>query len=470
MLRAFLTILLMIPGTALADERILGVWVNADESVRLDILDGFKPNRGAVLAIENGTELRIGDWETKGSVTTMQIGWRSSVVNVWAPGTIEWNDSGFNKKQDITEENVVSLKSDETGFIDQLTGQVWLTSTEGRTSRFQSTFSTDSGVVETFSRDGNLAALTSWGVASGVLKVGRNVIIEARASQEYMVGINESDDFVIFRATGPVNTSDRTDLATKRAEFLSLLVTDTWQQVYYDTYRDYKFRPIEGPFRGRRVYFENSRLEGSATWEYSPSTGALKVGHTEYVGGLIVGDLLALLEEDGDQSFFKKSPGGLGRVFTMSDVRTHDVDETKGSELAVVLSGQFQRESYLYSFEFNEDNRTGFMHQWRSEPFTITGHELTTKLLRRAEKIYEVEDILLFDDRFVLKRDATASRLRPKTQSEVLTDKTRMEERLQQLSETELVLRITGRDGDSHDILLPYSSMSEVSEIQITTQ
>lgn len=156
-----LVLLLMIPGIAVADERILGVWVNADESIRLDILDGFKPNRGAVLVIENGVETRIGDWETKGSVTSMQIGWRSSVVTFWAPDTFEWRDTAFKKQGRITEENVVLLKRDETGFIDTLTGYVWLTTTEGKTSRFQSTFSTDSGVVETLSRDGNLASLNS---------------------------------------------------------------------------------------------------------------------------------------------------------------------------------------------------------------------------------------------------------------------------------------------------------------------
>ena len=245
MLRILLVLLLMIPGIAAADERILGVWVNADESIRLDVLDGFRPNRGAVLAIENGIETRIGNWETKGSIISMQIGWRSSPVTFWAPDTFEWRDTAYKKQREIAEEDVVLLKQDEAGFIDKLTGYVWLTSTEGRTSRFKSTFSTDSGVVETLSRDGDLAALNSWGVASGVLKVGRNVIIEARASQEYMIGINEKDDFVIFRATGLVSMPHRADLATKRAEFLTMLVTDTWQQVYFDTYRDYKFRPIE---------------------------------------------------------------------------------------------------------------------------------------------------------------------------------------------------------------------------------
>ncbi len=470
MLRILLVLLLMIPGIAAADERILGVWVNADESIRLDVLDGFRPNRGAVLAIENGIETRIGNWETKGSIISMQIGWRSSPVTFWAPDTFEWRDTAYKKQREIAEEDVVLLKQDEAGFIDKLTGYVWLTSTEGRTSRFKSTFSTDSGVVETLSRDGDLAALNSWGVASGVLKVGRNVIIEARASQEYMIGINEKDDFVIFRATGLVSIPDRADLATKRAEFLTMLVTDTWQQVYFDTYRDYKFRPIEGPFRGRRIYFENGSLEGSATWEYSLSTGAIRIGHTEYVGGLVIGDLLALLKEDGDQTFFKRGQGGLGRIFSVADVKTHDIDETKGSELSVALSGQFQKESYLYSFEFNEDNRTGYIHQWRSEPFTITGHELTTKLFRKAEKIYEVEDLVLFDDRFILKRDATASRLRPKTQSEVFADKTRMEKQLQELGETAVLLKITGRDGSSHEIRLPFSSMREVLEIQILAQ
>ncbi len=278
---------------------------------------------------------------------------------------------------------------------------------------------------------------------------------------------------VIFLATGLASKQERTDLATRRTEFLTLLVTDTWQQVSYGRYTDYKFRPIEGPFRGRRISFnaDSGKLIGNKSWEYSPSSGALNIGYEEFVGGLVIGETLALVEEDGDQQFYKKKPGGLEKVFTVANVKTHDIDETKGSELAEVLSGQFQKESKLYSFEFNEDIRTGYFHEWQSQPFAITGNQLDLdRFNRKINKIYEVEDLVLFDEYFVLKRDATASRLRHKTESEVIADKTKLEKKLQELSETKLLLRIIGSDGNSHDFRLPFASIAEISGIQILTE
>ena len=470
MLRILFVLLLMTPGIAFADDRVIGVWMNAEQNLRLDILDGFKSNRGVVLAIENGIETKLGNWETEDSTTTMRIGWRASPVTFWAPDTFEWNDRAFKKQQEISEEGVVSLRQDKAGFIDRLTGSVWLTSTEGRTALFKSTFSTDSGVVETLSKDDDLDALSAWGIASGVLKIGRNVIIEARASRNYMIGLNERDEFLVFRSSSPLSIGNRSDLATQRVEFLALLVTDAWQQVFYDEYRDYRFRPIEGPFKGRRLYVKDGNLESFSTWEYSPSTGALRIGRTEYIGGLVIGNTLALMEKDGDQTFYKRKPGGLGKSFTVADVKISEINETRGAELAATLSGQFQNESYLYSFEFNEDQRTGYVHKWRSDPFTITGHELAVDLFREAERVYEIEDIVLFDERFALKRDATASRLRSKTQREVVEDRTNMEKRLERLEEQNLILRITDIYGKRYDISLPLSSLAEVTEFQLITQ
>ena len=467
MLRLVFLLLLMVPGIARADDQIVGVWVNADQSLRLDILDGFKPNRGAVLAIENGTETDIGSWETRTSATTMQIGWRSSPVTFLAPDTFEWNHKAFKKQREIDEKDVLSLKQDKTGFVEKLTGTEWLTSTEGKRSIFKSTFSTDSGVVETLSKDGTLDALYSWGIASGILKIGSTVVIESRASENYLIGLNENDKFLIFRAVGSVNVESRADLAGQRAEFLGLLVTDAWQKVYYDGFRDYRFRPVEGPLMGRRLSFKDDRLETFSTWEYSPSTGALKIGRTEYIGGLMIGNTLALMEKDGEQTFYKRKQGGKGKSFSVADVHSHRINETKGSDLALILSGQFQKESYLYLFEFGEDNRTGFVHQWRSFPFTITGQKLATGLFREAAIVHEVEDVVLFDGRFALKRDATASRLRAKTDREILEDKENMEERLQELGQKTLILRVVDVGGDAHDIRLPFSSMKDVSEIQI---
>ncbi len=52
MFRQLVHALAILPGLAFANDQLIGVWQSAEEEIRLDILDGFKPNRGAVLSID----------------------------------------------------------------------------------------------------------------------------------------------------------------------------------------------------------------------------------------------------------------------------------------------------------------------------------------------------------------------------------------------------------------------------------
>ena len=174
----------------------------------------------------------------------MRIGWRSGSVRFRGSDSFEWEHKIFKKREGITEDDVVVLKEDESGFIDKLSKNIWLTSEEGKQSVFKSTFSTDSGVVERYSKTGDLDALDTWGVSSGVLKIGNVVIVEARVSKNYMVGQDHRDEFVVFRVSQAMNSQSRTDLSKQRSEFLTALVTDTWQEVNYGRYTDHKFRPV----------------------------------------------------------------------------------------------------------------------------------------------------------------------------------------------------------------------------------
>ena len=489
MLRVLLAVLIAVPGTAFADERIVGVWMNTSESIRLHILDGFRPNRGVVLFIQDDDETALGTWETKASATTMQVDWESSTITFLAQNAIRWNGIVFEKQENLNDRDFVQLGLDKVGFIDRLTKRLWRTSTEGDTSLFKSTFSSDSGVVETTSEDGDLKALDSWGIASGVLNVGGQVIVAARVSSSYLIGLNDWDEFVMFQAIGPVRVEDRAGLASERSKFLSLLLTDSWHTVSYDEHENYVFRPIEGPFKGRRFQFRNGKLQCVDAWEYSPSTGALKIGLSEYLGGLVVGDTLALIDDSGYQVFYKRKPGGEGKEFTIADVRPHEVNEIGNSEIMMSLSGQFQKASYLYAFEFNEDNRTGYLHKWRSEPFTIAGHEWVAEFFQREEglcegdtlilfddfaanpeKVYEVEDFVIFGDRFALQRDATESRMRSKTQPELRVDKVAIGDRLEEAPKRGIILSIRDSEGRVQNIELPYSSLGDISQIQFITQ
>ena len=73
------------------------------------------------------------------------------------------------KAAGITEDGVVALRQDESGFIDRLLGRAWVTSERGTHKQlvFKSTFSPDSGVVETFSKAGDLDTLSPFPIPVG---------------------------------------------------------------------------------------------------------------------------------------------------------------------------------------------------------------------------------------------------------------------------------------------------------------
>lgn len=470
MLRLLALALFLMPSWAFANAQLIGVWQNVEEDIRLDILDGFKPNRGAVLSIEKDKKTNIGSWESKELDITIKLGWRSGVVRFRGSDSFEWENKIFNRSLNIVEDDIVLLKEDENAFIDGIVRGVWLTSNEGENAIFKSTFSVDSGVVELYASTGELKALKPWGISSGVLKIDDSVIVEARISENYLVGQDHRDNFVVFLAAHETEEQGRIELSKQRENFLSKLLTDTWQQPYFRGYYYYKFRSVEGPLKGRVLRLENDSLEGASVWEYSPSTGALKIGYTDYIGGLVVGNTLALLKENGDQEFYQQRPDGSGRVFSMSDVKSHRVNETNVRDLKSILDGQFQLEDYLYSFEFKDDGRTGYVHKWRSVPFAVAGQQLANEFLSKAEVIYSVEEYLLFDERFALRRDATESRLRPKTDAQVAEDRQAMESKLETLGQTSIVLRITDIDGNARDFMLPYRSMADIAVIQVMSR
>ena len=92
-----LGILVLATGPVLADEAVLGIWENKQDGLRLDILDGFKANRGVALAIQSSGEIRVGSWKTTASGTTISIGWIDGPVTMEGPTTLVWEDRPFGK-------------------------------------------------------------------------------------------------------------------------------------------------------------------------------------------------------------------------------------------------------------------------------------------------------------------------------------------------------------------------------------
>jgi len=196
----------------------------------------------------------------------------------------------------------------------------------------------------------------------------------------------------------------------------------------------------------------------------------MKVGYTEYVGALVVSGTLAFIKDNGDQEFYSRLSDVNIKRYTLGDVSELSLNEKSTAKIKQALSNQFQRDDYFFSFEFNDDNRTGFVHKWRSEPFTITGETFKDKLIGKAEKLYRVEDFIIFEEGKVFKIDVSPSRLRPKTNEEVVEDVKSQEKLKSEVLSQSLIVRILKKDGNTIDVKLPINDFSLVSNISIITE
>ena len=135
-----------------------------------------------------------------------------------------------------------------------------------------------------------------------------------------------------------------------------------------------------------------------------------------------------------------------------------------------MLSPQFQRDDYLYSFEFKDDGRTGFTHQWRSSPFNITGETFETKLIGESERLFQVEDFVIFEGEEVFKMDTSESRLKPKTNAEAKSDVAAQEQLQQNAQMKSVKVRVMTVDGETVDVVLPVTDFASIASVSILTE
>ena len=460
-----------------ADQKYYGSWLDASTGDQLDILDGFNPNTGPILSISKDGEVSSNSWEAKDGQLTLSIGYNTYEASIGNDGSLilspSYGDPLIFKAVASSEETAsVSLKDDEVAFTSKLQDYVWLTSKGGLTATFKSTFGSDTGVIE-LNKDDKLDSLLGWAVSSGVIKIGSSVVVEARVTDKYFVGLDQSDNFVVYRSLGAASEQKTTDVELQREQFFNDLLTGEWETTSWDGALIHKFRPIYGDLAGGRLTVSEDKLYSDTNWEYSPSTGALKIGSTEYVGALIVNDTLALIEEDGDQKFYNRYKNGNDKRYTLGDVKTVALSENSLQKIAEMLSPQFQRSEYLYSFEFKEDGRTGFTHKWISTPFNITGETFETALIGQAEKLFQVEDFVIFEGQYgnqAFKMDTSESRLKAKSDEEVLKD-VEKQQNLQANAQSKTVkVRLQTVDGETYDVNLPVAEFSEIVTISIITE
>ena len=466
--------LICLGTSAFSDQKFYGSWLNAGTGLQLDILDGFKPNTGPTLIIKKGGNVSSNSWEINENKFKISIGYDSYEGSIGNDGSLVLSQSYgdplvFDALSTSEASASVSLKEDETAFISKLQDFVWLTSDKGATATFKATFGTDTGVVEILD-DLKLKDLKTWSVSSGVIKIDSSVIIEARVTDQYFIGLDQSDEFIVYKSIRPSADQVTTDVELQREKFFDALLTGDWETKSWAETYTHKFRPIYGELAGERFTIYEDKLSSDPSWEYSPATGALKIGSTEYVGALIVNDTLALIEKDGDQRFYNRLKNGNTKRYTLGDVKTVSLSENSLPKVKEMLSPQFQRDDYLYSFEFKDDGRTGFTHMWRSTPFSITGETFKTALVGKSEKLFQVENFVVFEGQKTFKMDTSEARLKPKTDENVASDVAKQKD-LQANAQTKSVkVRMLTANGDTVDIALPVDNFADIISISILTE
>jgi hypothetical protein len=459
---------------AAADPQFYGSWVEVETGLQIDVLDGFKPNAGPILIFDEDGGVTSDSWKSSEGKFELTFEYNRYDASINESGALvlspNYGDELIFNQIDTGETTAsITLKDDEVAFISRLQDSIWLMSDDGSEAVFKSTFGPDTGVLETV-QNNDLVDLRGWSVSSGVLKVGDNVIVEARLSSRYFVGLDQRDNFIVFKVSGVAEQQIKTDLEAEREKFFDELLTGEWISKIYGTEYIHKFRPVYGDLSGEVFTLKDGRLNSDEGWEYSPGTGALRIGYTNYVGASIVNSTLALIQENGDQKFFNKLKNGNDKRFTLGDVKSTQMSEASLRKVNEMLSPQMQRGNFLYAFEFKQDGRTGFAHQWTSSPFTVTGDTFESNLFGRVKNLFQVEDFIIFEDNAIFKMDSSVSRLKPKTDDEAAQDVEKEKQNQRSLKENTLKVRVRTVAGDSFDVPLPIGSFSDISSVSIVVE
>ncbi|MFA6707790.1 MAG: hypothetical protein WCR91_07820, partial [Sphaerochaetaceae bacterium] len=98
----FVLICILFPLIA-QEHQLVGIWVGTDGKTTYEIIDGFKANSGAVLAIESGVETDLGSWKYKDGSYVMQVGWYSYDVTFVTEDVMQFGRDAFKRSEKIEE-------------------------------------------------------------------------------------------------------------------------------------------------------------------------------------------------------------------------------------------------------------------------------------------------------------------------------------------------------------------------------
>lgn len=453
-----------------ANEQLIGSWEN-DKGLRMDILAGFKANVGPVIYWENEEASKVFKWQVNPNNNDLKISYSTRGYSLLENGNLRWGNDIFQKLNNIERKNVIDLKNDPDAFINALTVSEWSSdSRKSDTKEFTKTFSSTSGIFSEFDSNNEFTGLSTWGVSSGVLKIGSSKIyVESIISDKYFIAVDAQDRFFVLTKGDVKKVYERISLADSREQFLSSLTSGAWIKKNYSTDSIYRFRPIEGELKGRVFEERDNKLVSSRVWEYSPATGVFKQS-SEYPSALNIGDLLVFIDKNGKQNAFYRDKTVELSSFSHNDVINIPISERSTEEIKNTLTKQMSvgTGSEFTLFEFNKDNRTGYFHEWESYPFQITGQTLKIDgLYSKIEQLYLIEDYVVFDERFSKKIDTRESRMKPKSDEEASEDSVQAKAKLEAEVKSAINIKIELIDGTSELIPVPINSISDLKSISI---
>jgi len=457
-----------------SNEELFGSW-KSDNGIRIDIIDGFKPNVGPVIYWEDDELSEVRTWKVNPNSKELSISWSSGNFNISNDGNLmNWTNRTWKKIENIEMKNVIDVKQDPDAFINELTIYKWSSnSKKSDIKEFTKTFTSSEGIFSEFDNNNDLISITSWGIASGVMKIGEygSLYIEAKISDKFLLGVDDNDNFLVLYKGDVKEISERVSLKDSREQFLSSLTTGAWlKKGGWGPDTIFRYRPVEGDLKGRVFKEQNNKLIATEVWEYSPSTGSFLQSYIEYTAGLNIGDIVVFVDTNGRQYPYYRDKSVEMKTFSLNDVKNIPITERSKNEIKNTLNRQMSvgGGNDFTLFEFNEDSRTGYFHEWISRPFQITGQTLTIGEYNKFEQLYLVEDYVVFDEQWSKKIDIRESRMKPKTNEEAKKDSVEAKKIIEEEVKSSFKIKFDLKDGSSKTIPIPIS-LNDLESISVIT-
>lgn len=387
-----------------ADTNLIGNWKSEDGKSRYDFMDGFAANKGVVLVYEKGKLKRVREWSAVSG--KLKIGYRSRDYKIVKKNTLVYNKLIFSrqvskKKKGATK--IIELKKNTQMFLDTLVGYDWENNNQ-ELYQYKRGFSSTTGILSKYTKK-KFSSLSTWSFANGVIKISGTVYPNARIARKYLLLLSSYNRVSVLTKGKKAVVHTSTDLKKEKISFIKKFTSGSWIKPGYSYFNSYEFRPIFGDLSGvyfnTYIYYKTKKKSyySSSTWEFSPKTGGLKMGYSNYPNARIEGPFLILLKKDGTTDQYRRPENEKIKSYSHADIKQVKVTEMNTKPLVNLIEGQWYRNDWTYKFVFNDSNRGGWLHSFKTYPFTVSGNTL------KVDGNFEVKNVRFVDGKVVFGED-----------------------------------------------------------------